>query len=51
MTGDALRTAWELREVAPQWAGAIYGSVRYCYQQLGQSEKAMELYEQGFAHL
>ncbi len=49
MAGDALRTARELRDVEPQWAGVIYGSVGHCYLQLGQKAKAMELFEQALA--
>jgi CHAT domain-containing protein/tetratricopeptide (TPR) repeat protein len=49
MDGDALRTARELREVEPQWAGVIYSSVGNCYNSLGQYAKAMELFEQSLA--
>ncbi len=46
MAGDALRTARELREVKPHWAGVIYHGVGTCCQSLGQHAKAMELLEQ-----
>jgi tetratricopeptide (TPR) repeat protein len=49
MAGDALRTARELRQVQPQWAGGIYGLLGSCYCSLGQYAKAMELYEQALA--
>ena len=44
MAGDALRTARELREVEPQWAGVIYVCIGNCYESLGQYAKAMELF-------
>ncbi len=43
MDADALRTAGELREVVPQWAGTIYLSLCNCYGQLGQYADAIEL--------
>ena len=51
MAGDALRTARELREVAPQWAAPTYGRVGVCYQKLGQNAKAIEPFEKVLAIL
>ena len=49
MVGDALQVARELREVEPQWAGAIYYNAAGCYTSLGQYSNAIEQYEQSLA--
>jgi tetratricopeptide (TPR) repeat protein/CHAT domain-containing protein len=49
MVGDALQVAGELREVEPQWAGAIYYNAAGCYTSLGEHANAIEQYEQSLA--